>query len=168
MCQLSVRSQNLTKKYWELILPEVPHSARSLLCTSKNTTPHEHFFSFSCLSSHGISLPSWLMSLGPVLLKRFVRNNKTDPYMDQVELLNSNPTYANIKYPNGRKSIVSVHNLASCPETELPSESSTMELNKSTPVFPIQEEDTTSNEDITGVQQLRRSEQTRKPPDHYG
>ena len=30
-----------------------------------------------------------------------------------------------------------------------------MEPNKSTPVVPIQEEDTTSNEDVAEVQQLR-------------
>ena len=38
-------------------------------------------------------------------IKRFIRNNKTDPYVDQVELLNSNLTNANIKYPNGRESL---------------------------------------------------------------
>ena len=77
------------------------------------------------------------MSPGPVLLKRFVRNNKTDPYVYQVELLNSNPTYANIKHPSGRESTVSVCDLAPYPETELPPESSTMEPNKSPPVVPI-------------------------------
>ena len=100
------------------------------------------------------------MSPGPVLLKRFVRN-KTDPYVDQVEHLNSNPTYANIKYSSGRESSVSVRDLAPCPEAELPPESSTMEPNKSSLVFPIQEEGTTSDEDVDGVRQLRRSEWTR-------
>ena len=67
------------------------------------------------------------MSPGPVLLKRFVRNNKIVPYVDQVELLNSNPTYANIKYPSERESTVSVHDLAPCPERELRLKSSMME-----------------------------------------
>ena len=107
MIQLSVRSRNLTEKYWELVLSEVLHSARSLLCTSTNTTLHERFFSFSCHWSHGISLPSRLMSPWPRLLKRFVRNNKTNLYVDQVELLNNNLTYANIKYPSGKESTVS-------------------------------------------------------------
>ena len=88
--------------------------------------------------------------------------------MDQVEHLNSNPIYANIKYPSGRESNVSVRDLATCLETELPPESSTMEPNKSTPVVPMQEKDITSNEDIMRVQQLRRSERTRKPPDRSG
>ena len=112
MIQLSIRSRNLTEKYWELILPEVLHSARSLLFISTNTTLHERFFWFFHFSSHGISLPSWLMSPGPVLLKRFVRNSKTNPYVDQVELLNSNLTYINIRYPSGRESTVSVRDLA--------------------------------------------------------
>ena len=104
----------------------------------------------------------------PVQLKIFVRNNKTDSYVDQVELLNSNPTYANIKYPSGRESTVSVRDLAPCPETKLPPESSTMEPNKSPPVVPIQGKDATSNEDVTEVQQLRRTERTRKLLDRYG
>ena len=140
------------------------YSKKCYTLLSTNTTLHERFFSFFCCSSHGISLPYWLMSPGPVLLKRFVRNNKTDPYVDQVELLNSNPTYANIKYPSGS---VSVRDLAPYPETELPPKSSTMEPNNSPPVVPIQEEDTMFNEDVTGVQQLRRSEWTRNPPDRY-
>ena len=37
---------------------------------------------------------------------------KNDPYMDQVELLNHNPTYVNIKYPSGRDSTVPIHDLA--------------------------------------------------------
>ena len=107
------------------------------------------------------------MSPGPVLLKIFVRNNKTDPSMDQVELLNSNPTYGSIKYPSGRESTISIRDLAPGPEIELPPESSTREPNKSAPAVPIQE-DTMSDEDVVGIQQLRRSERTRKPPDRYG
>ena len=140
MIQLSVGARNLTEKYLELVLPEVLQSDRSLLCTSTNTTPHKHFFSFSRHSSHSISLPSLLMSPGLMLFKGFIRNNKTNPYVDQVELLN-NLTYANIKYPSRRESTVSVRDLTPCPETELPLESSTMELNKSPPVVPIQGED---------------------------
>ena len=78
--------------------------------------------------------------------------------MDQVELLNSNLTYGNLEYPSGRESTVSVCDLAPCPETELPLKSSMMEPKTSSPVVPIQEEDTMSNEDVMGVQQLRKSE----------
>ena len=54
--------------------------------------------------------------------------------------------------PSGKESTVSVCDLAPCPETELPPESSIMEPNKSTPVVPIQEEDTKFNEDVARVQ----------------
>eukprot|EP00096_Caligus_rogercresseyi_P012477 TRINITY_DN5230_c0_g1_i8.p2 TRINITY_DN5230_c0_g1~~TRINITY_DN5230_c0_g1_i8.p2 ORF type:complete len:109 (+),score=7.52 TRINITY_DN5230_c0_g1_i8:2063-2389(+) len=43
------------------------NSIRSLLCTSTNSTPHERFFQFQRRSSHGNSLPSWLMNPGPVM-----------------------------------------------------------------------------------------------------
>ena len=71
--------------------------------------------------------------------------------MDQVDRLNSKPTHANIRYPSGRESIVSVRDLTICPETELSPESSMMEPNKCPSVVPIQKEETTSNEDVTGV-----------------
>ena len=107
------------------------------------------------------------MSSGPVLLKRFVRNNKTDPYVDQVKLLNSNPPYANIKYPSERESTISVRDFYPPDPKQLPPESSTMEPNKSPPVVFVQEEDTASNEDVTRVQKLRRSDRKRKLPDGY-
>ena len=34
----------------------------------------------------GRTLPSWLIQLGPVLLRHFVKN-KNDPYVNEVELL---------------------------------------------------------------------------------
>ena len=137
---------NLTEKCWQLVLPEVLDHCRVLLQI------HEHFLSFSRRSSHNISLPFWLMSLGPLQIKRFVRNNKTNPYVDQVKLLKSNSTYTNMKYSSGRESTVYVCDLAPCPETELLPESSKMKPNKSNPVVPVLEEDTTSKEDVAGVQ----------------
>ena len=43
MIQLSIRSWDLTEKYWKLILQEKLYSTRSLLCTSTNTTPTSTF-----------------------------------------------------------------------------------------------------------------------------
>ena len=71
--------------------------------------------------------------------------------MDQGNLLNGNPTYANMKYPSGMESTVSVCDFAPCPQTVLPQESSTMKPNKSPPIVLIQEEDTMANEDVTRV-----------------
>ena len=47
-------------------------------------------------------MPTWLMSPGPVLLRRFVRT-KGEPLRDEVELLDANPTYAHVRYPKEMK-----------------------------------------------------------------
>lgn len=101
--QLSLKSANLPDSKWELVLPNVLHSIRYLLSTSTNTTPHERFFIFQRRSSFGSSLPSWLQHPGPALLMRFVRTSKSDPYVDQVQLIDANPTYAYVEYPDGRE-----------------------------------------------------------------
>ncbi|QQP40012.1 Uncharacterized protein FKW44_013906, partial [Caligus rogercresseyi] len=117
---LSLKSQNLPEKLWERVLPQAMNSIRSLLCTSTNSTPHERFFQFQRRSSHGNSLPSWLMNPGPVMLRRFVRTSKTDPLVDEVELLDSNPSFARVRYPGGKESSVSVRDLAPCPSESGP------------------------------------------------
>ena len=98
---------------WEALLPEALHTVRSLLCTSTNSTPHERFLGFTRRSMIGKSLPSWLVQPGPVLLRRFVRN-KSDPLVDEVELLEANPNFAKVRFPTGRESTVSVGDLAPC------------------------------------------------------
>lgn len=67
--QLALKSLKLSDKHWEQVLPQVLHSMRSLLCTTTNCTPHERFFKFQRRTTHGNSLPSWLMNPGPVLLR---------------------------------------------------------------------------------------------------
>ena len=46
------------------------------------------------------------------LLKRQVRSSKTDPLVDEVELLEANPNYAHVRYPDGRETTVSIKHLA--------------------------------------------------------
>ena len=113
--RLFLMSANLPDSKWELVLPGALHSIRSLLSTSTNTTPHERFFSFQQRPSLRTSLPSWLQHPGPVRLRRFVRTIKNDPFDDQVELTDTNPTYAHVKYLDGRESLVSLRDLAPCP-----------------------------------------------------
>ena len=48
------------------------------------------------------------MSLGPVLLRKFVRSSKHDNLVKEIELTNVNPTYAHIKHRDGRESTVSL------------------------------------------------------------
>ena len=103
---MSLKSKNLPLKNWQDVLPDVLHSARSLLCTATNETPHKRFFGFSRRSSAGASIPTWLATLGPVYIKRQVRTSKMDPLVDEVELLQANPHYAHVRYPDGHMKVV--------------------------------------------------------------
>ena len=108
----ALRSRSLPIQYWQSVLPNTLHSIRLLLCTATNATPHERLFNYARRSSTGTAVPSWLRSPGPVLLQRHVRMNKTDPLIDEVELLQANPQYAYIRYPDGREDTVSIRHLA--------------------------------------------------------
>ena len=83
---LALKSQKLPITHWEQVLNKVLHSIRSLLCTATNQTPHDRMFSFPRKSCNGYSLPSWLSSPGPVLLRKFARHSKNDPLVEHVEL----------------------------------------------------------------------------------
>ena len=61
-------------------------------------------------------MPSWLITPGPVLLKRHVHTSKDDPLVDEVVLLQANQQYAHIRYSDSRETTVSVRHLASLPE----------------------------------------------------
>ena len=182
--QLALKSHKLSDKYWELVLPQVLHSIRSLLCTATNCTPHERFFQFQRRTSHGNSLPSWLMNPGPVLLRRFVRTSKSDPLVDKVDLIDSNRSFACIRYPDGRESTVSVQDLAPYPTDSetLPPQQSTQQFSVGIPdeQLPV-ELPTIQNESILSpegededslcgdtVQPLRRSNRVSVPPKRYG
>ena len=114
---MALETRGLPVTCWQEVLPDALHSLRSLLCTATNCTPHERFFKFERRSSIGGSVPTWLSTPGPVLLKRHVRANKTDPLVDEVELLQANPQYAHIRHADGRESTVSIQYLAPCGDT---------------------------------------------------
>lgn len=176
--QLGLKSKNLTEQHWEFVLPEALHAIRSLLCTSTNSTPHERFFNFARRSSSGSSIPSWLMQKGPVLLKNFVRS-KSDPLVEEVELLQATPSYAHVKRPSGVETTVSLRDLAPLPtiveneihlndtssEDSSPHSSLTegaSELKMDNENFKGQSEEAKSNPLETG---LRRSTRASVPPD---
>ena len=46
-------------------------------------------FKFDCRSSTGHAVPSWLTNSNKVMLKRFVRNTKYDPLVDESTKWNS-------------------------------------------------------------------------------
>ena len=109
---LALKSCKYEITQWELVLQDSLHAVRSLLCTETNATPHERMFSHRRRSTSGNSLPTWLLTPGPVYLKRHVRASKYDPLVDEVELLEANPHYAHVRLPDGRESTVSLRHLA--------------------------------------------------------
>lgn len=110
--ELALKSKNLPISSWESVLPDILHAQRSLLCTATSETPHDRMFKFQRRSSSGISLPVWLSKPGKVLLRKFVRNSKYEPSVIEVDLVQANPNYALIRYPDGRESTVSSRDLA--------------------------------------------------------
>lgn len=116
--RLALKSFKLPESQWELVLDRVLHSIRSLLCTATNQTPHERLFSFPRKSFSGYSLPSWLATPGPVLLRKFIRNSKSDPLVEEVDLERATPNYAHIRHPDGRRSTVSTRDLAPTPKKQ--------------------------------------------------
>ena len=99
---LSLHSKGLPREHWESVFLDVLHSIQSLLSTATNETPHEKFLCFRCQSATGKAVPTWLTTPGPVLLRRFVRQSKSDPLVDEVELVMANPHYAHIRLQNGQ------------------------------------------------------------------
>lgn len=112
--QLYLASHNLPISEWESALTDSLHAIRSLLCTSTNHSPHEKFLSFPRKSFSGTQTPSWLTHPGKVLLRKFVRSSE-DPYVQEVDLLDTNPFFAHIRYPSGREETVSVKDLSRLP-----------------------------------------------------
>ena len=79
-------------------------------------TPYKRFFSFQRRSCTGTSLPTCMTSPGSkVYVKRFVRSSKSEPLFDEAEIMHVNPTYANVRYANGKEVGVSLRDLSSCP-----------------------------------------------------
>ena len=118
--RLALHSRNLLEGQWELVLNNAFHSIRFLLCTATNQTPHERLFSFPRKSSNGYSLPTWLSQPGPVLIRKFVRNSKSDSLVEPISLINATPHYARVQYEDGREATVSTKDLAPSYEERLP------------------------------------------------
>lgn len=116
---LILRSRHYQINQWETVLNDSLHCVRSLLCTATNMTPHERMFTYSRKSSNGQSMPTWLLTPGKVLLKRYVRQSKYDPLVDEVELIEANPNYATVRLQNGSEATVSLRHLAPKGDTAL-------------------------------------------------
>ena len=109
---LALKSRSLSIPQWEHVLADALHSIRSLLLTAAYVTPHERLFNYQRRSMSRCSIPTWLSSPGSVLLKRHVRQSKYDPVIEEVELLETNPRYAHVRYPDGKETTVALRDLA--------------------------------------------------------
>lgn len=49
---------------------------------------------------------------GPVYMRRQVRADKTKQMIDEVGMLQANPHYAHVRYPDGREATVATKHLA--------------------------------------------------------
>jgi transposase InsO family protein len=175
---LALKTKGLPTNCWQEVLLDALHSIRSLLCTATNTTPHERMFTYPRKSTSGVSVPSWLTTPGPVLLKRHVRKSKYDPFVDEVDLLEANPQYAHVRFPDGREDTVSIKHLAPSGNVEVlvdsadqPRSLSSAE-NHSEEIDPLQTGVETQSQGVESTlnvdhqpQPLRRSERLRKEPD---
>lgn len=161
-CLLSLKSHSLKETQWERVLPEALHSLRSLLCTSTNCTPHERFFLHSRLSTLGPSIPTWLMEARSVYVKRHVRHNKSDPLVDKADVIQVNPQYVVVRFPNGRESSISLRDVSPCvPEEATENNFDDLISSESEDVRPAEDlEEKTDNEGNV----VRRSNRISKPP----
>ena len=98
--RLALKTHSFPDSHWEMILPDPLHSIKSFLSTSINTTLHEIFFDCQRLYSCGTSLPSWLAAPGPVMLCRLVCHINNDQLVDEIHLVDFNPSYAHVRYPD--------------------------------------------------------------------
>ena len=137
--QLALKYYNLPLSRWKLVLAEALHSIQSLLCMTTNATPHECFFIFQCRSTSGMSLPSWVTTGSKALIKCFVRHSKSDPLVDEMEIIYVNPNYAAL-CPNGREITVSLQNLAPCPQED------TADEEPDCPLTPVNDEELSNHE----------------------
>ncbi|XP_059837251.1 histone acetyltransferase p300-like isoform X2 [Hypanus sabinus] len=63
-------------------------------------------------SATGTTLPAWLTSPGPALLRKHVRGNKYFLLVERVHLLHANPQHAYVVLPDGREDMASIRDLA--------------------------------------------------------
>ena len=81
-------------------------------------------FSFTRRSTFGKSIPTWLTSQNKILIRNFNRQSKHDPLVEELELVEANPEYAYVRFPNGRETSIAIKNLAptGVPDTRVVSE----------------------------------------------
>lgn len=160
--KLALADENKDEAHWEKVLPKVLHAQRSLLCTATNATPHDRLFNFPRRSGLGASLPSWLLNPGPVLLRKFQRQNKSEPLVDEVELIEANTHFARVKFANGVEDTVSTRDLAPYPTSETVTNNTENNIEEQNVELPLEAE-----EDRNSGEGTRRSNRIKKPPNRF-
>ena len=139
---------------------------------------HEKMFFFPRRAMTGCSMPTWLLSPGPILLRRHVRT-KGEPLCDQVHLLDANPSYAKIQFPDGKEDTVSTHDLASCPvspgnnqyfnnQSDLSYSSEVSDSSDLAESNPQRSSETVPDNSLTNIPPRRSERRIRKAPDRFG
>ena len=103
-----------------MVLPQVLHSVRSLLCTTTNETPHERFFEFQRRSIFGVSFPTWLSSPGTVYVRKHAHQSKFEPQVEKADLIHATPQYERVRFGSGREATVSLRDVAPIPDRDWP------------------------------------------------
>ena len=112
---MALKSRDLSNSQFFLMLYTL---YTLILSTATNSTPQERLFDYQRRSASGQSLPSWLTTPGPVLVKRHVRQSKYDPIVDEAEFLEANPQYAHVRFSNGKESTVSLRDMTPCADAQ--------------------------------------------------
>ena len=155
--KLGLKTHKLPLQHWQELLSDALHSVRSLHCTATNQTPHERIFNFQRRSTSGSSIPSWLATPGPVLIKRHVRSSKFDPLTEEVHLIEANPQYAHVRYPDVKEDTVALKHLAPKPTSndEILETNRVVEVDSENPAndaAPANESFTTEDVDAEPIQ----------------
>ena len=117
--QLALKTKKLPLSDWEYVITDALHSLRSLLCTATNETPHERIFKYPRKSTSGRSVPSWMLEGGKALMKRHARRSKYEPLVEEVHLLDVNPSTCHVRTTSGREMTVSNKHLAPIGNTDI-------------------------------------------------
>ncbi len=137
-------------------------------------------FTYPRKSTSGVSVPSWLTTPGPVLLKRHVRKSKYDPFVDEVICLKPIHNIGSCAFPDGREDTVSIKHLAPSGNVEVLVDSADQPRSLSSAenhsefeeIDPLQTGVETQSQGVESTlnvdhqtQPLRRAERLRKAPD---
>ena len=111
---LNLKDREMIVSEWDKLIDISLDNIRSLTNTVVNEVPHSRFFSFNRRVLVRRNCNSKENDQRYMYLRKFVKG-KYDPLVQQVEILNHNPQYSEIKYADGKVDRVSNKDLSRCP-----------------------------------------------------